>query len=144
MSNKSQDKNYDFDETTKAAVSKLWKERTQGRFKNDRQGFTQAFLDLHSRAKFDESRELPSNSLLSSSSDDSSSMEQVYQEMIEERKLMTAELTEQLSLRVRQHMFLKQRKQSDFARAGRSETSIFERQVSSHDNAVSKLEQQAQ
>ncbi len=143
MSNKSQDKNYDFDESTKAAVSKLWKERTQGRFKNDRQGFTQAFLDLHSRAKFDESRELPSSSFLSSS-DGSTSMDQVYQEMIEERKLMTAELTEQLSLRVRQHMFLKQRKQSDFARAGRSETSIFERQVSSHDNAVSKLEQQAQ
>ena len=87
--------------------------------------------------------ELPSNSFLNSS-DGSTSMDQVYQEMIEERKLMTAELTEQLSLRVRQHMFLKQRKQSDFARAGRSETSIFERQVSSHDNAVSKLEKQAQ
>lgn len=40
-------------------------------------------------------------------------------------------------------MFLKQRKVTDFARAGRSETAIFERQVTSHENAARTLEEKA-
>lgn len=38
--------NYDFDAATKESLSKLWKERTHGRYKNDREGFTKAFLEL--------------------------------------------------------------------------------------------------
>jgi hypothetical protein len=38
--------NYDFDAATKESLSKLWKERTNGRFKNDREGFTKALLEL--------------------------------------------------------------------------------------------------
>ena len=65
MNNKDQgSKNYDLDDTTKQAVAQLWRERTQGRFKNDREGFTKAFMALSNSAKFDESRELPANSSL--------------------------------------------------------------------------------
>ena len=61
MNNKDQNKNYDLDDTTKQAVAQLWKERTQGRFKNDREGFTKAFMALSENAKFDEGKELPNS-----------------------------------------------------------------------------------
>jgi hypothetical protein len=54
-------------------------------------------------------------------------LDNVYNDIVEERHLMTTELTEQLSMRIREHIFLKERKLTDFARARRSEQSIFER-----------------
>lgn len=68
----------------------------QGKFKNDREGFTKAFLKLQETAKFDESRELP-QSFMNSSNNGGVSMEETYNNLQEERKLITAELTEQLS-----------------------------------------------
>lgn len=56
---------------------------------------------------------------------------------------MRTELTEQLTMRIREHVFLKERKLADFAKPRRSEQSIFERQVSSHENRVRTLEEQA-
>ena len=53
---------------------------------------------------------------------------------------MTYELTEQLSLRIKEHLFLKERKESDFVRARRSELSLFDNQLSSHENAARSLE----
>jgi hypothetical protein len=97
-------------------------------------------LALQENAKFDHSVEVPRSIRLL---DEGALMEGAYQEITDERKLMTAELTEQLAQRIREHMFLKQRKETDFARAGRSETSIFERQVSSHENLARTLEQRA-
>ncbi len=70
-------------------------------------------------------------------------MERVYNEIIEERHLMTAELSEQLSMRIREHLFLKERKHTDFARARRSEQGIFERQVGNQEIRARNLEQQA-
>lgn len=97
-------------------------------------------MELSQNAKVDESKELP-NTLFQNN--DSDSMERVYNEIIEERHMMTAELTEQLSMRIREHIFLKERKYTDFARARRSEQSIFERQVGSKENRVRNLEEQA-
>lgn len=62
---------------------------------------------------------------------------------MEERELMTYELTEQLSLRIKEHLFLKERKESDFVRSRRSEVSIFENQVQSQENTAKSLEDQA-
>ena len=56
---------------------------------------------------------------------------------------MTYELAEQLSLRVKQHLYLKERKESDFVRGRRSELSIFEDQVRSNENRAKTLEVQA-
>ena len=56
---------------------------------------------------------------------------------------MTSELTEQLSLRIREHIFLKERKESDFVRGRRSELSIFEDQVQSNENRAKTFEVQA-
>lgn len=97
-------------------------------------------MALNENAKFDEGKELP-NSFFSN--DDQVSMDNVYNDIVEERHLMTTELTEQLTMRIREHIFLKERKLTDFARARRSEQSIFERQVSSHENRARTLEEQA-
>lgn len=97
-------------------------------------------MALNENAKFDEGKELP-NSFFSN--DDQVSMDNIYNDIVEERHLMTTELTEQLTMRIREHIFLKERKLTDFARARRSEQSIFERQVSSHENRARSLEEQA-
>jgi hypothetical protein len=81
-------------------------------------------MALNENAKFDEGKELP-NSFFSN--DDQVSMDNIYNDIVEERHLMTTELTEQLTMRIREHIFLKERKLTDFARARRSEQSIFER-----------------
>jgi hypothetical protein len=81
-------------------------------------------MALSEKAKFDQDKELP-NSFFSN--DDHASMDNVYNDIVEERHLMTSELTEQLTMRVREHIFLKERKLTDFARARRSEQSVFER-----------------
>ena len=97
-------------------------------------------MALSEKAKFDQDKELP-NSFFSN--DDHASMDNVYNDIVEERHLMTSELTEQLTMRVREHIFLKERKLTDFARARRSEQSVFERQVSSHENRARTLEEKA-
>jgi hypothetical protein len=51
--------------------------------------------------------------------------EKIYNGLLEERELMTFELAEQLSLRVKEHLFLKERKSTDFVRPRRSEINIF-------------------
>lgn len=53
---------------------------------------------------------------------------------------MAQELSEQLAMRVKEHMFLKERKNSDFVRGRRSEVNIFESQVQSQENAARTLE----
>jgi hypothetical protein len=75
-------------------------------------------MALNENAKFDEGKELP-NSFFSN--DDQVSMDNIYNDIVEERHLMTTELTEQLTMRIREHIFLKERKLTDFARARRSE-----------------------
>lgn len=97
-------------------------------------------MALNENAKFDEGKELPNSFFYN---DDQVSMDNIYNDIVEERHLMTTELTEQLTMRIREHIFLKERKLTDFARARRSEQSIFERQVSSHENRARTLEEQA-
>mgnify|MGYP006967593895 CR=1 FL=1 len=94
MSNKSQEskQQYDLDDKTKAAVAKLWEERTKGRFQNDREGFTKALLELQETATYDESRKLAATSLFNSSYD--TNTETIYKEVLEERDLMAHELSE--------------------------------------------------
>ena len=95
----------------------------RGRFQNDREGFAKAFLELSETATYDTSKPLGKITPFTSNETDT---EKVYQEFMEERELMTYELTEQLSLRIKEHLFLKERKESDFVRSRRSELSIFE------------------
>ena len=49
---------YDFDEKTKTNIKSLWQERVNGRFQNDREGFTKAFLELSETASYDKSKPL--------------------------------------------------------------------------------------
>ena len=132
---------YDFDDSTKQAVSKLWQDRTTGRFKNDREGFTRAFLDIQENDTFDKTKKL-SGSLLFNNGYEFSE-ETVCKEMNEERHLMTYELSEQLAARVKTHLYLKERKESDFAKPRRSEASLFENQVQNQSNAINILEKEA-
>ena len=53
---------------------------------------------------------------------------------------MARELTEQLTARVKHHLYKKERKATDFITQRRSETSVFESQVASHDRAIGALE----
>ena len=121
--NKNGEQRYDFDARTKASITALWNERVRGRFQNDREGFAKAFLELSETATYDTSKPLGKITPFTSNETDT---EKVYQEFMEERELMTYELTEQLSLRIKEHLFLKERKESDFVRSRRSELSIFE------------------
>ena len=57
---------------------------------------------------------------------------------------MTHELAHQLSLRVREHLYLKERKASDLAKPRRSEIGTFASQVSSNDILAKGLEKYAQ
>lgn len=65
-----------------------------------------------------------------------------FRAMYEERELMVHELTEQLTRRVKEHLILKERKVSDFAKPIRSETSIFESQVEGHERVANSLQRQ--
>ena len=56
---------------------------------------------------------------------------------------MTYELAEQLSLRIKEHLYLKERKDSDFVRERRSELNIFENQLQSNENSIRSMEVQA-
>jgi hypothetical protein len=47
------EKFYDLDEKTSAALDKLIKERFQGKYKDDNDGFTKAFLQLSEQATYD-------------------------------------------------------------------------------------------
>lgn len=135
MKNREGQQIYEFDEKTKAQVAQLWKERTQGRYKTDREGFTKAFLSLSENATYDKSK--PISGSVAQQQEHS---EKILREMTEERALMAQELSEQLALRVKEHMFLKERKNSDFVRRRRSEANIFESQVQSQENAARTLE----
>ena len=139
MNQKSNTNKYDFDQATKARVASLWKERTQGRFKSDREGFAKAFLVLSETATYDTSKPIGSNHPLGLNEVDP---EKIFNQVSEEREQMTYELTEQLALRVKEHLFLKERKASDFVRPRRSEISIFNNQVQSHENRAKTLEEQ--
>jgi hypothetical protein len=55
---------------------------------------------------------------------------------------MTYELAEQLASRVKEHLFMKERKPSDFVKPRRSETNIFSDQARNHDRAVSILQKE--
>lgn len=63
-------------------------------------------------------------------------------DMFEERELMAHELTEQLTMRMKEHLLLKERKLSDFAKPRRSETAIFESQVEGHERVAKSLQKQ--
>ena len=118
----SEENRFDFDDETKSQIKRLWQERVQGRFKNDREGFTRAFLELKDNAKFDESKPLQRSSLFNGQSD---TTEQVLREINEDREQMTFELAEQISARVKEHLYMKQRKASDFVKPRRSEVGVF-------------------
>jgi hypothetical protein len=95
----------------------------KGRFQNDREGFTKAFLELSESATYDTTKPLGKITPFTTNEVDS---DKIYSQLIEERELITYELSEQLALRVKEHIFLKERKESDFVRPRRSETSIFD------------------
>lgn len=67
----------------------------------------------------------------------------VFAQLNEERELITYELAEQLSLRMKEHLYMKERKESDFVKPRRSEQSLFASQVQSNDNAIKIFEKQA-
>lgn len=53
----------------------------------------------------------------------------IFAELNEERDLITYELAEQMSLRMKEHLYLKERKESDFVKPRRSEQSLFAAQT---------------
>ena len=108
-------------------MASLWKERVQGRFKDDREGFAKAFLDLKDNATFDETKKLSGSALFNSGYE--ADPEKVFDEINQERELMTHELAEQMALRVKEHLYLKERKATDFVKPRRSELSIFGNQI---------------
>ncbi len=81
-------------------------------------------MDLSENLGYDQTKELPPRSPLYTG-DETNSLDEIYRQMIEEREQMTYELAEQVSLRVKEHIFMKERKHSDFVRPRRSELSIF-------------------
>ncbi len=126
---------YELDEASKNAIKKLYFERVNGRFKEDREGFAKAYLQLCDKFTFDEGKKAK-NPLFHNELDN----KDIFNEMYEERDLMVRELTEQLTARVKRHLYQKERKASDFTARRLSETSVFENQVASHDRAIKNLE----
>ena len=87
-----------------------------GKYKSDRDGFTKAFFELHDNATYDTNAPYKDTPLDTRS---------VIDEINEDREFMTHELAHQLSLRVREHLYLKERKASDLAKPRRSEIGTF-------------------
>jgi hypothetical protein len=54
---------------------------------------------------------------------------------------MSMEIQEQLSLKVKEHMHMKERKPSDYVKPRKSETELFEDLMRSKDNNMKKLEE---
>jgi len=55
---------------------------------------------------------------------------------------MTIELAEQMSSRIKEHLFLKERKNTDFVKPRRSELSIFGSQVQNQENTLKIMDKQ--
>ena len=53
---------------------------------------------------------------------------------------MAREIMEQVALRVKEHLYYKERKESDFVKGKRSELNIFSAAAKSHENALQILE----
>ena len=141
MQNKDKDtllnQRYDLDDRSKEAVKKLYKERIHGRFKSDRDGFTKAYIELSETLTYDKTKKLTQNAFNDAYD---ASPQKILREMDEERELMTYELAEQLTARVKEHLYMKERKVTDFAKPRRSETSIFNSQLQGQDRAISILQ----
>ena len=124
---------YDLDVESKQQLKQLFKERMSGRFKEDAEGFARAVLELSERAKVDEAKRV---SPLWASRDNS----EVLEEIIEERELMAQELNQQMTTKIKEHLFLKERKPSDFVRPKRSEVLLFGQQVQGQETRIRDLE----
>ena len=95
---------------------------------------------LQNEAGFDKNKKINVSPLgLMLNTDDS----QMVEEILDDREQIMSELTEQMMLKVKEHMFLKERTAKDFVKPRRSETSVFENQKQSHDFAIQGLEQQS-
>ncbi len=53
---------------------------------------------------------------------------------------MTAELTEQIAMRIKEHMYFTERKPTDFVKGRRNEIDVFGKQIASHDKVATMLE----
>lgn len=79
-----------FDDRTSQAIEKLLKERIQGRYQNDREGFTQALLEVSKHATYDETRTAASLSLFNPTL--KVDTKSVLQELEQDRERMTIEI----------------------------------------------------
>ena len=69
----------------------MWNERVKGRFQNDRDGFTKAFLELSETAVYDTTKPLGKITPFTTNEVDT---DKIYSQILEERELITYELSE--------------------------------------------------
>lgn len=122
-------------------MQELVKDRMQGRYKDNSEGFIAAFKELSENAGYDYSKKVPRPELdfspYNPSQDPSRTM---LDELWEDRDQLRHELAEQLTSRARKHLFMTKRKKSDFVSPKMSESKVYGRQVAYHDDVAEKLE----
>lgn len=135
------ERKYHLDGKSKDLVQGLLKKRVTGIYKDNVEGFVDEFMELSEKLTYDESRPITPTEFLHSKIDDTTK-NAIYDELYEDRFLMAEELTEQLSLKIKEHLYLKKRKASDFVKPRQSELDIFRSQVVSHQNTIEHMEEE--
>lgn len=126
--------NYDLDQGSKKVLKDLLRERFNGKYANDREGFAEAIMNTLKNASFDKNKVIKN---LTSSAE-------AYQEIEKDRDLMISEITEQVILRMKEHMFQKKRTEKDFLQPRVSENTLFDSQVLTNTIGIENLEKEIQ
>lgn len=132
---------FQLDSESKNKVKELVKTRIHGKYKDNVDGFVDEFLTLSEKLTFDETKPIAPSQFLHCSLD-KATKDGLYDELYEDRHLMAEELTEQLSYRIKSHLYQTKRKKTDFVKPRRSELDIFRSQVVSKHNSIEHLEKQ--
>ncbi|CDW82520.1 UNKNOWN [Stylonychia lemnae] len=140
--NSGEEELYDIDNVTQKRIQGLVEERMHGKYKNDNEGFAQAFIQLNETATYDKTKKLTAVNRINPqlSNEDQYKM---LRELDQDSEQMQREVAAQVLQRVREFMFLKERKQTDFVVGRRSEQSLFSEQVNSLEHSADQLEYKA-
>ena len=117
---------------TALAIRQLAKERAEGMYRDDLEGFKDAVKTVMDEAEADTSEGSPAVNPATSSSD-------IFEELYKDRERFRADIALQLRLRINHHLRSKKRSEKDFVKPRHNEASLLAnlgRQVDSLENQV--------
>jgi len=134
---------YDLTYESKLEVEELMRERVNGKFRDDKEAFEMAFVDLHNNLTFDTSKPLKSGTLLDAfmtdGSEEAALHQRVSEDLFNDRDTYRYELANQLHKKINKHWRHTKRETKDFIKPKTSETNVYANQQRSIDNSIESM-----